>query len=65
MVYSGTQFKGTAYRGEKGMAAAVWGNWSQGTHVRKHKEMDTDAQLAFSFLFSPGAQPRNGSSDLS
>lgn len=58
MVCFGTQFKGTAYHGEKGMAAGVWGSWSHGTHVRKQREMDANARFAFSFLLSPGPQPR-------
>lgn len=65
MVYFGTQFTDMVYHGEKGMAAGVWDSWSHGTHVRKQREMDADAQLALSFLFSPGPQPRDGSSDLS
>lgn len=56
MAYSSSQIQGTVYPGEEVIRVAA--HIAPTVRNHKHWEMNTCDQLAFSFLYNPGPQPK-------
>lgn len=57
--YFGSQFEDRAYHGRERWQIEYEAVGHLVSTVRKQREADANSQLTFSFLFSPGPQPRN------